>query len=295
MYLEFRGVKHACSKGLEVFKRYIKSILSWLNGQTVEPLRNSISVKLFNILKNLFTTHYSQFTKKLFAFTLAETLIVMGVIGVVAALTLPNLNSSTGDKEKVAKVKKIYQNLNDAFGRVTAVYGPYDEWFVNDANDAAKTKRAGERLTEFMKTSKVCGMEANKGCMPNIVKYNNYQHNMSDGLDNSNYYKVVLADGTALAIQANNNIYIDIDGPNKGPNTIGRDVFVFKFAEDNTGILTYGDGSDESSLLNLSIKYGQNSSTWIIRYDNMDYLKVDSNGKCPNGKILDGVSNITCN
>ena len=45
----------------------------------------------------------------------------MGIIGVVAALTLPNLNSSTGDKEKVAKVKKIYSNLNDAFGRAEAV------------------------------------------------------------------------------------------------------------------------------------------------------------------------------
>ncbi len=55
--------------------------------------------------------------KKLMAFTLAETLIVMGVIGIVSALTLPNLNSSTGNKEVVAKVKKIYQNLNDAFGR----------------------------------------------------------------------------------------------------------------------------------------------------------------------------------
>lgn len=40
---------------------------------------------------------------KKIAFTLAETLIVMGIIGVVAALTIPNLNSSTADKEKVAK------------------------------------------------------------------------------------------------------------------------------------------------------------------------------------------------
>ncbi len=54
------------------------------------------------------------------AFTLAETLIVMGIIGVVAALTLPNLNSSTGDKEKVVKLKKIYSNLEDAFGRAKA-------------------------------------------------------------------------------------------------------------------------------------------------------------------------------
>ena len=65
---------------------------------------------------------------KAFAFTLAETLIVMGIIGVVAALTIPNLNSSTGDREKVAKVKKIYSNLNDAIGRAQAVYGPVEEW-----------------------------------------------------------------------------------------------------------------------------------------------------------------------
>ena len=45
---------------------------------------------------------------KKIAFTLAETLIVMGIIGVVSALTIPNLNSATADKEKVAKVKKIY-------------------------------------------------------------------------------------------------------------------------------------------------------------------------------------------
>ena len=55
--------------------------------------------------------------KRFFAFTLAETLVVMGIIGIVSALTLPNLNSSTGEKEKVAKVKNLYSNLNDAYGR----------------------------------------------------------------------------------------------------------------------------------------------------------------------------------
>lgn len=65
---------------------------------------------------------------KLLAFTLAETLIVMGIIGVVAALTIPNLNSSTADKEKVAKLKKVYSNLNDAIGRSEAVYGNMSEW-----------------------------------------------------------------------------------------------------------------------------------------------------------------------
>ena len=67
---------------------------------------------------------------KAFAFTLAETLIVMGIIGVVAALTIPNLNSSTADKEKVAKLQKIYSNLEDAFGRATAVYGPIEDCVI---------------------------------------------------------------------------------------------------------------------------------------------------------------------
>ena len=65
----------------------------------------------------------------------------MGIIGVVAALTVPNLNSSTGDKEKVTKVKKIYSNLEDAVGRAQAIYGPFDEWFINDTTYDAKTKR----------------------------------------------------------------------------------------------------------------------------------------------------------
>ena len=46
--------------------------------------------------------------KRIIAFTLAETLIVIGIIGVVSALTLPNLNSSTGEKEKIVKLKKAY-------------------------------------------------------------------------------------------------------------------------------------------------------------------------------------------
>lgn len=73
--------------------------------------------------------------KKLLAFTLAETLIVMGIIGVVAALTIPNLNSSTADKEKVAKLQKVYSNLEDAIGRVEATYGPISELYNSGNTD----------------------------------------------------------------------------------------------------------------------------------------------------------------
>ena len=46
--------------------------------------------------------------KKTLAFTLAEVLVVMGIIGVVAAITIPTLNNTTNEKEIVAKVNKSF-------------------------------------------------------------------------------------------------------------------------------------------------------------------------------------------
>lgn len=106
------------------------------------------------------------------AFTLAETLIVMGIIGVVAALTIPNLNSSTADKEKVAKVKKVYSNFVDAYGRMEAVYGPFIDTINNqdlDTKPAELAQTLGDRLTEFMKTSKNCERKSNNGCFTNKI------------------------------------------------------------------------------------------------------------------------------
>ena len=57
---------------------------------TLKRYRNSFHSCCMTLANSLFTTHKRQLTK--FAFTLAETLVVMGIIGVVAALTIPNLN-----------------------------------------------------------------------------------------------------------------------------------------------------------------------------------------------------------
>lgn len=215
--------------------------------------------------------------KKFLAFTLAETLIVMGVIGIVAAITLPNLNSSTGDKEKVTKVKKIYQNLNDAFGRAVAVYGPYDEWFVNDTTAKAKTKRITERLTEFMKVTKVCDPATE--CFVRDKK--SYDDSSSQDNFTENAYGVVLADGTSLLIVIDG-IYFDLDGKNKGKNLQGLDIFYFEITK--SGIETYCTVNDCN--LEYVFNDADGVTDWIIKTGNMDYLKADSKGKCPNGTQL---------
>ena len=231
--------------------------------------------------------------RKALAFTLAETLIVMGIIGVVAALTIPNLNKSTGDREKVAKLKKIYSNLEDAFGRATAVYGPIDEWFSNLPAGMDTTTRVGDRLTEFMKVSKNCGREKNKGCL------NTTQKNMFDGgvtnPDNNTSYKFVLADGATVAITPLGIMYVDIDGANKGATQLGKDVFIFVYYFEDNGIIDalYVPRADNMAqyIGFLTPKSGQNdlnagyATGWIIDYGNMDYLKLTSEGKCPNGRV----------
>ena len=48
------------------------------------------------------------------AFTLAEVLITLGIIGVVAAMTLPSLINRTQKKELQAAFFKTYSELNQA-------------------------------------------------------------------------------------------------------------------------------------------------------------------------------------
>ena len=238
--------------------------------------------------------------KKILAFTLAETLIVMGIIGIVSALTLPNLNSSTGEKEKVAKVKKIYQNLDDAYNRAVAVYGPLDEWFVNDNSYTAQSTRFASRIQEFLKVSKDCGKQMT-GCFAD--KYTELRDNteIRIGYNNINDNFVILADGTAIEMIANiapstfnlsAGFWIDIDG-RKGSNKLGKDLFLFEVSKDK-GVIPYDMlGSDYANENGGCFTKGY-CTKWVVNFDNMDYLKADNTGKCPNGKVLDGTTNTTC-
>lgn len=231
--------------------------------------------------------------QKSLAFTLAETLIVMGIIGVVAALTIPNLNSSTGEKEKIAKIMKVYSNLNDAFGRAEAVYGPFDEWFQTDTTKAAQSTRFAERFGEFLKVSKNCGHNVNGTCMT-TGNYKNIAgtHYVATPVSADNY-SLILADGTSIvfAKPAGAIIYVDIDGPNKGLFKHGVDVFRF-YANTERGV----HYSNETTTLCSGNSPGDDEGceNWVFTNGNMDYLKADSSGKCPNGKVLNFTTNTSC-
>ncbi len=57
------------------------------------------------------------------AFTLAEVLITLGIIGVVAAMTIPNLLSNVRAKQYINKYKKVVSTLSNAARLSSEEYG----------------------------------------------------------------------------------------------------------------------------------------------------------------------------
>ena len=81
-----------------------------------------------------FTLHTS--LKKQVAFTLAEVLITLGIIGVVAALTMPSLIANHTKSVVEARLEKFYSSMNQAIRMAELDYGPRETWF-EDNNDPA--------------------------------------------------------------------------------------------------------------------------------------------------------------
>ena len=253
--------------------------------------------------------------KKCVAFTLAETLIVMGIIGVVAALTIPNVNKNTGEAEKVARLKKIYAELNEAFDRATAVYGPIQTWVddipQNMSNFDKANARVYDRVTEFLKVTKSCRDEDNN-CMPsstkNLFGYNtgSYYNKFSAILSNGTSIRLYLScwpvkdigRGCSAITDSDGNkedyggiyIDIDIDGPNKGKNTWGMDLFELRYLRDRgIHIFNLNDAAINSLIYDQCFFHtdefhNEFCSEWVLRTGNMDYLNADSEGKCNNDK-----------
>lgn len=66
---------------------------------------------------------------KIKAFTLAETLITLGIIGIVAAMTLPSLTNKLQKKDKSARLKKFNSAINQAITRSIADNGEPQYWY----------------------------------------------------------------------------------------------------------------------------------------------------------------------
>ena len=66
--------------------------------------------------------------KKKAAFTLAEVLITLGIIGIIAAMTLPMLIADYKKKEIPIRLMKYYSTMQNAINAATVDHGPVEYW-----------------------------------------------------------------------------------------------------------------------------------------------------------------------
>ena len=90
-------------------------------------------------------------------------------------------------------------------------------------------------------------------------------------------YSIISADGTGIAIYSQGLLFVDIDGPNKGKNQGGHDIFAFDLT--NEGVIPLKDtASDSMPLGSCGGSAGSTGCTaWVIEMGNMDYLKLNDN------------------
>ena len=160
------------------------------------------------------------------AFTLAEVLITLVIIGVIAAITVPTLITKYQKEQTVTRLKKVYSTISQATQRAISDFGPVKTWEIY------KTSTSNDAKNFFNKyMAPYLSLSVKAETLSNVK----YTYRNGEELIGSNFARAYLADGSSLTFQIERNTdttktfkyFIDVNGDKK-PNIIGKDVFEFK-------------------------------------------------------------------
>lgn len=197
------------------------------------------------------------------AFTLAEVLITLGIIGVVAALTIPTVLSNYQKQQYITGLKKAYSTFNEVLAKIAADKGCLNDLKCTGIFDTTTTQQSlGDELVKYFNVAKNCETSDNSCFSTNINWFYDGKTGSMPWLPSN--YSFITADGIAFLISnfqtncdvepnewsnyiTNNmtqvcaSLYVDVNGPQKGPNFGGRDVFLF-YISNGKGALLYPSG-----------------------------------------------------
>ena len=206
------------------------------------------------------------------AFTLAEVLITLVIVGVIAAMTIPTLINKTQNQEFVSKLKKAYSTLTQATNMIRAEKGAVTSWNITNTSDVYNAYK------KYLVNIKECNSGLADGCFNHGIK------TMSNYLVTYSYLDLkglILNDGTEVQFRfgssdCSNNwdgsegtcaqIVVDLNGE-KGPNILGRDVF--KFTLKDNGL--FPTGCDDNSSNCTRFGSGSDCACKVLRENAMNY------------------------
>ena len=177
-------------------------------------------------------------------FTLAEVLLTLGIIGIVAAMTLPAVINNSRNKQLEAGLKRSYSVISQALDMYQAETGERIH---------PRTPSVKKLLIKYLRTARDCGTGSEnteaallKACIPNYVntgsteknstKYKTYNGETNMSLSYFDDGQFVLNDGSLILMENRGSetrerplyISVDVNGYNKNPNRLGQDLFMFQ-------------------------------------------------------------------
>ena len=255
-------------KGVKFMKKLFFPEKLWGGGACYAG-RNIVAELGTKFNSRLLTALLGKSSTRSIAFTLAEVLITLGIIGVVAAMTLPSVINNYKRTEAETALKRAYSLMSQALRAAVAEHGDINDWpewddatlifekYLTPELKVGKSYGSNDDITKIM-----CYEGKNKNFFVNGDK--NYQYGW---LDQAHTYiktpfiakktaSIKLVDGTCIGLNPSGSygkqLYIDINGNDKGPNIAGKDLFFFIIV--NNELLPYGYDWPQEDLVNPSVQ-----------------------------------------
>ena len=188
---------------------------------------------------------FNKMSRKFAAFTLAEVLITLAVIGVVAALTIPGLITAYKRHRIATQVEKAFSTINQAIRLSETENGDIETWdkSLSKVEFIDKYFRPYIKIMQICERERSCGYKAWPWIYLNGIRDGAYGSPFNNGrvpfisMDGILYTFAFSPD--KLSADNDKVIIIDINGSDM-PNRFGHDVFFFYRIEEANSIIPYG-------------------------------------------------------
>ncbi|CDE88686.1 TPA: prepilin-type N-terminal cleavage/methylation domain-containing protein [Candidatus Gastranaerophilales bacterium HUM_20] len=160
------------------------------------------------------------------AFTMAEVLVTLGIIGIVSAMTVPTFLQNHQRKSYVTQIHKIYNEMQQA-----ALQYMTNRNAVNliEAGLITDINAVDTFMKTYFRVIKECGENpVDNGCVAQGYKKLTGK-TITPFNVSVDYRSYVIASGAVIALFNEGDhlqVHVDINGQ-KGPNIAGRDLFAF--------------------------------------------------------------------
>ena len=232
--------------------------------------------------------------KKKAAFTLAEVLITLGIIGIVAAMTLPALISNYQKHvyyNQFRKAATILENALQLYAVHNGCEGDIKDCFPNSDRLGYYTENPGfvDKFVEYFSVSQkinsnnyadICkNYEIKRGYDTEELYASGFNCCDNDKRIPSTTHAFITSDGMLFNFSTDWGLagasFVDVNGSTKGPNAYGRDVFLFYLDNNSkTGITWAGAEADSGFASKNAVCTGvdgEGCAAKLLRDGKMDY------------------------